>query len=217
MRTIGFVPVAALALVLVGTTGALPIADATAAQRPAAPSDFNGDGYADLAIGAPAEAIGGTGRGAGGVNVLYGSALGLTAAGDQTWSQDSPGIKGKSEGHAMPGCCDRFGTSTVSGDLNGDGYADLAITSPDEGFGGDVYSGVVNVLYGSSHGLTAAGDMLLTGPLIDPDIRGFGWTIAAGDLNGDGFDDLVVGASGYRNLEGPPGRGWAYTGGAAEE
>ena len=53
--------------------------------------DFNGDGRADLAMGAPAESFGGV-QFAGVVHVLYGSAGGLVAAGSQLWSQDSPGI-----------------------------------------------------------------------------------------------------------------------------
>src|SRR5438132_2652105 len=62
-------------------------------------SDFNGDGYADLAIGVPNEDIG-TKVDAGLVNVIYGSALGLSATAgraDQIFSQDSPGIEGSAE------------------------------------------------------------------------------------------------------------------------
>ena len=54
-------------------------------------SDFDNDGFADLAIGVPREAVGGI-LGAGAVNLFFGSANGLTAAGDQLWHQDSPGV-----------------------------------------------------------------------------------------------------------------------------
>lgn len=50
--------------------------------------DFSGDGYADLAIGGPYENVGGASD-AGAVNVIYGSADGLTLRGNQFWSQDS--------------------------------------------------------------------------------------------------------------------------------
>src|SRR5690606_17825016 len=52
--------------------------------------DFNGDGYDDLAIGSPGERVNGI-DGAGGVNILYGSATGLTAKNDQFWTHASPG------------------------------------------------------------------------------------------------------------------------------
>ena len=59
-------------------------------------ADFNGDGCPDLAIGAPGEAIGDVAD-AGLVNVLYGSAAGLSAANNQTWQQDTPGVGGAAE------------------------------------------------------------------------------------------------------------------------
>jgi FG-GAP repeat len=53
-------------------------------------SDFNGDGFADLAVGVPIEGVGSLGE-AGAVNVIYGGPHGLSAARDQFWDQDSPG------------------------------------------------------------------------------------------------------------------------------
>jgi hypothetical protein len=64
--------------------------------------DFNGDRYADLAIGVRYEDVGGVAD-AGAVNVLYGSASSLTAVGDQVWTQDSPGVAGVADSG------DRFG------------------------------------------------------------------------------------------------------------
>jgi FG-GAP repeat len=69
--------------------------------------DFNGDGFADLAIGVPGEDIGdfpSIYEDAGAVNVLHGSAAGLTAAGDQQFSQATPGVQGVAE------VDDRFGS-----------------------------------------------------------------------------------------------------------
>ena len=57
--------------------------------------DYNGDGFPDLAIGAPGEDVG-SAFGAGAVNVIYGSASGLTATGDQFWHQNVLGIEGAS-------------------------------------------------------------------------------------------------------------------------
>ena len=75
---------------------ALTFAVATVAVPPPAahgatasvPSDFNGDGYSDLAVGVPGQDLGDL-RNAGQVNVIYGSATGLTAARDQVWTQAS--------------------------------------------------------------------------------------------------------------------------------
>jgi FG-GAP repeat len=146
--------------------------------RPWAAGDFNGDGAADLAIGAPRE------NGFRGVvHVLYGASPGgLSAAGSQLWSQDSPGIAGGAE----PG--DEFGASLAAGDFNANGAADLAVGAEGEN---DV-AGVVHVLYGASPGgLSAAGSQLWSQD--SPGIAGgaepgdfFGLTLAAGSLSTGG-------------------------------
>ncbi|HYH91688.1 MAG TPA: hypothetical protein VD763_00915, partial [Candidatus Saccharimonadales bacterium] len=169
---------------------------AVAATTAAEPFDFDGDGFADLAIGVPGEAIGSR-RDAGLVNVLYGGSSGLTAAGDQAWSQDSTGVLGVSEGRPSSDAGDRLGSAITSGDFDRDGRADLAIGVPLDRVGAVAHAGAVNVLYGSSAGLTAAGDQLLTQSAL-PDSPetgdGFGQALAAADLDGDGYDDLIVGA-----------------------
>jgi disulfide bond formation protein DsbB len=164
-------------------------------------ADFNGDGAADLAIGAPGEGLGAGQAAAGVVQVLYGSAGGLTAAGSQLWSQDSPGIAGTAEAR------DGFGSALAAGDFNADGRADLAVGVPSENattglvFG----TGVVHVLYGSAGGLTAAGSQLWSQD--SPGVGGvaeagdgFGSALAAGDFNADDHEDLAVGAFG-ENLD----------------
>jgi FG-GAP repeat len=172
-----------------------------AAARPAAvPSDFNGDGYADLAVGVPGESINSTGSHAGAVNVLYGSSSGLTASGDQFWSQDSPGVKGKSRGRRPYKPSDDFGFSLASGDFDRDGYADLAIGVPGDRVNGRPRSvGAVNVLYGSGRGLTASGDQRWSQanlPGVPEEGDNFGYALASGDFDGDGFWDLAIGVPG---------------------
>jgi FG-GAP repeat len=83
------------------------------AQGEGALGDFNGDGFADLAVDVPGEKVDGDDH-AGAVNVLYGTAAGLSAAGNQFWHQNQSGISGAAEPF------DEFGnslaaTSTVTG------------------------------------------------------------------------------------------------------
>ena len=113
-------------------------------------TDFNGDGFEDLAIGVPGENIGTIGNG-GSVDVIYGSASGLsaTAVPHQIFSQNSANIEDASETD------DLFGWSLANGDFNNDGYSDLAIGVPGEDVGTIVHAGAVNVIYGSSAGLSA--------------------------------------------------------------
>src|SRR5687767_9240850 len=82
-------------------------------------TDFNGDGLADLATAAPEEDLGGISN-VGAVEVLYGSAAGLTADGSQFWTAETPGVPGDADDG------DKFGSSVGSGDFDADGYSDLA-------------------------------------------------------------------------------------------
>jgi hypothetical protein len=139
---------------VMGMTPALAPVDtgiAVAANRGAAiPFDFDGDGYADLAVGIPHEELRGK-AGAGAVQVLYGSQTGVSAH-DQLWHQGKKGVKGAVEAR------DDFGHDVASGDFDADGYADLAISIPREDIKGVSNAGAVQVLYGSPDGLTASGD-----------------------------------------------------------
>jgi hypothetical protein len=184
--------VTAMALGLVLVTASIPVAAAT----PAAPSDFDGDRLADLAIGVPGEAVGSR-RDAGAINVLYGSPSGPTAVGDQLWTQDSTGVLGSSEGGLSGG--DGFGSALASGDFDRDGRADLAIGAPRDRAATVSHAGGVNVLYGSSAGLTAVGDQWWSQDVLpgDPGAGdGFGQALAAGDFDGDGYADLAIAAPG---------------------
>lgn len=152
--------------------------------------DFDGDGFADLAIGASGESVGAA-VGAGAINVLYGSASGLNATGDQLWHQDSTGILDVAE------ASDNFGDSLAAGDFDGDGFTDLAIGVEDEDVGFVHAAGAVNVIYGSAAGLAAAGNQfwnqdspnVLDDSEVDDD---FGDSLAVGDFDNDGRADLAI-------------------------
>lgn len=170
-----------------GVKGALEKGDRFGATL--ASGDFDSDGYADLAIGIPGEDIG-TKRDAGAVQVLHGSASGLTAR-DQIWHQGKRGVPGANEGG------DWFGAQLAVGDFDGDGYADLAVGIPGEDVGSIPDAGTVTVLRGSGSGLTSAGSVKLRQgldglPSTPGQFEGFGTFLAAGNINGDAQDDLVV-------------------------
>jgi hypothetical protein len=163
----------------------------TATQAASARSlqaDFNNDGADDLAVGVPLENVGAI-VGAGAVNVLYGSASGLTGTGSQLFSQDTPGVPGAAETD------DGFGFALATGDFNHDTFADLAVGSPGEAVGTIAGAGAVNVLYGSASGLTGTGSQLFTqvGSAAETGDQ-FGSALATGDFNHDTFADLAAGA-----------------------
>jgi hypothetical protein len=152
--------------------------------------DVNGDGYADLVIGTAFADLGGRMQ-AGRAAVYYGSA---------TWTQPPAGTMTTPDRFlegAIAG--DWFGNWVGSaGDVNGDGYGDLVIGAPSASSGGRRGVGTASVFYGSASwtqpaaGTARTPDRLLEGAAAD---EGFGWRVAgAGDVNGDGYADLVVGA-----------------------
>ncbi|MDP3767049.1 MAG: esterase, partial [Dehalococcoidia bacterium] len=114
-----------------------------------AAGDFNDDGEVDLAVGVAREDVE-TVADAGAVNVLYGTGAGLAAAGNQLWHQGSPGIEALE-------AADFFGNALAAGDFNGDGADDLVVGVANEDLPGAPDAGAVNVIYGSSGGLTSAG------------------------------------------------------------
>jgi hypothetical protein len=177
---------------VVGIAAAWP----AVAQPATGQGDFNGDGFADLAIGVVAEAVGSV-TDAGAVNVIYGSATGLSAAGDQFWHQDVAGVTDAAEPD------DRFGRAVAAADFDGDGFCDLAVGVPGEDVGGRDSAGAVHVFYGSAAGLTAARDRLWhqnsTGIAGTPGtFDAFGLSLVAANFGRSARADLAVGVQGER-------------------
>src|SRR5690242_15623923 len=154
-RTAGLTAAALLTAAVIGQP-LLASADAIAGPG----CDFNGDSRSDLAVGVPGESVGSLDS-AGSVNVLYGSASGVSTTGNVLINQDNPGINGVAERG------DSFGHATTCGDFDHDGFADLAVGVPHESVetaaGTDVYdAGAVNIFYGSKIGLTTSRNQIFT-------------------------------------------------------
>lgn len=133
--------------------------------------DFNGDGYADLAVGAHGEDVGSDADG-GSVTILWGTSSGLSGG---------TNVKDPSAGSH-----DHFGLLVAAGDYNGDGRADLAIGSDQNTV--DIYRGGFTTTGGTG------GHYAVTAPVQKvpgPDFQ----NLTPGDVNHDGRTDLV--ANGY--------------------
>lgn len=154
--------------------------------------DFNGDGFDDLAAGAPGEKIGFNFLFACGyVTVNRGSRHGLTWEGALGRGPAQAGLD-EGEPHEM-------GAALASADFNADGYDDLAIGLPGSPVGGAAGAGRVAVFMGSKDGLAGSAALVLTQtPFGGANEAGdrFGAALAAGKLGTDQYADLVIGAPG---------------------
>lgn len=152
-----------------------------------ATADFDGDGFLDLAVGAPGEALG-PGPHSGAV-YLYKGFRAWFWRGVTGWGYLSQSGIGLNE------LGDWFGSSLAAGDVNGDGYADLLVAAPGEER--SVEDGVVFVFRGRSDNLPAAWTYISQEGLGIPEDRDwFGAAVAIGDFDGDLYADVAVGATG---------------------
>ncbi|HVZ98629.1 MAG TPA: T9SS type A sorting domain-containing protein [Chitinophagaceae bacterium] len=171
--------------------------------------DVNGDGYDDVAIGAPAMAdvVSGTGTLAsvGAVFIYYGSSNGLSS---------TPGVM-LQPATAAAGAL--FGYSVAGGDINKDGKSDIIVGAPMDKVtisigGGNTASGKIGKVY-VFDGSTLSTN---TNPLLTLQLNGsgileqanisvnalFGFSVAVTeDLNGDGKKDIIVGAPAYAGVK----------------
>jgi hypothetical protein len=187
--------VVGVTLVPVTSSAAAPYKGANTA---AVQDDFNGDGYRDLAVGAPHAANGSVDE-AGSVVVLYGSASSVSTTRRAVITQATTGIPGE------PEKWDEFGTTVAGADLDRDGYADLLVGTPREDVGGIESRGSVTVVWGGPNGLKGGTNLAPpTGFGEDRTYCRFGMSLATGDMNGDGAPEAGIGsACGAANYTGP--------------
>jgi hypothetical protein len=158
--------------------------------------DVNGDGYGDVIVGAYAYDNGQSNEGR--AYVYHGSASALapspawTAEGDQAEAYFARSV-------------------STAGDVNGDGYDDVIVRAAN--YDNDqIDEGRAYVYHGSPAGLSAQPDWTAEG---DQPIAYFSRSVStAGDVNGDGCDDVIVGASHYDNGQTNEGRAYVYHGSA---
>jgi len=157
--------------------------------------DVNGDGYSDLVVGAEGYSDGQSEEGA--ALVYLGSGSGLSA---------TPGWMVESD-HAGA----HFGFSAASaGDVDGDGYSDLIVGSPYYDVAA-LDEGRCDLYLGSASGPSPVADWTALG---DHNEAAFGSSVAsAGDVNGDGYSDVIIGAMSYTDMEPLEGAAFVYHGG----
>ncbi len=150
----------------------------------AAAGDVNGDGYGDAIVGAPLYSHGETEEGA--AVVFHGSASGLEPF--ASWQDES------NQTEAL------FGLSVASaGDVNGDGYSDILVGAPSYDASGPD-NGLALCYLGSAAGVQTTPDWSKHGSDAADQL---GWAVAsAGDIDGDGYSDVLTGAPGYDGSKG---------------
>lgn len=163
--------------------------------RVAGAGDVNGDGYDDIVVSSQHYTNGTPNEGA--VFVYHGGPSGVEAS--PSWS-----VEGEQEDASMLG-------AATNGDINNDGYSDIVVSAVfyDDGF---VDNGKAYCYLGGPTGLSSTVAWTAAG---DADYAYLGYDLKLdGDVNGDGYSDLVISALGPHDAE-PDGRVFVYFGGPA--
>jgi hypothetical protein len=169
-------------------------ADALMGISVASASDVNGDGYADIIVGAYLFDNGQSDEGA--AFVYHGSASGINTTPVASVESDQP--------------IAYFGASVASaGDINGDGYSDV-IAGSYQYDNGEINEGAAFIYLGSPSGINTTPATTLESNQANANM---GISVAsAGDVNGDGYSDVIVGAHFFDNVETDEGGAFVYHG-----
>ncbi|SDH39337.1 Por secretion system C-terminal sorting domain-containing protein [Dyadobacter soli] len=163
----------------------------------ASAGDVNGDGYSDIVIGCYTFDNGQTDEGH--AFIYHGGAEGIGTKDAVTITANTTGAQ--------------IGFSVASaGDINGDGYGDVVIGAPTYDLG-QSFEGIARIYYGAADGINTGSYYILQKDQVNSN---FGYSVAgAGDTNGDGFDDVLVGAKDYTIGENQEGIVFLYYGTAS--
>ncbi|MBN2483307.1 MAG: FG-GAP repeat protein [Candidatus Omnitrophica bacterium] len=177
-------------------TGESDVVDAYFGHHVATAGDINGDGFSDVVIGAPFSTFTNPAGGIGRAYLYYGSSSTLSLSPDWTHQTGQAG--------------DWFGfTCESAGDVNADGYSDIIVGAGSYD-NGELDEGAAFAYYGSASGLPGVPDWTTEGNLASAD---YGWAVStAGDVNGDGYSDVIVGADTYANGQVNEGKIFVYYG-----
>lgn len=158
-----------------------------------ASGDIDRDGYTDVIVGARGDFTSATGKGS--VSIYKGSKSGLVTTPSQVLQGEQP----RSE----------YGRTLIAGDINGDGYADVIVGAHGFDGGAGAHQGKVYLHLGGPGGVSSTPTQTLLG-----EVKGseFGRTFDIVDMNRDGINDLLLGASGYGVQVPLQGKGYVYLG-----
>jgi hypothetical protein len=163
--------------------------------------DINGDGFSDVIVGSSKWLYTSGASDQGSAFIYYGSALGLGVGLNPPFSLQLFGTGSNNAYYGFWVAC--------AGDLNGDGYSDVSVSGYSEE-NGQTDEGLVYVYHGSGAGLIVAPVAVLESN------QAGSWMgrcmNTAGDVNGDGYADLLVGVTRYSNGQSLEGAGWLYFG-----
>ncbi len=155
-----------------------------------AAGDLDGDGFSDLVVGAPSESVDGNDD-AGRIWIFYGGNAGIVVTGSQTLDENSSNIQSGAFGN------DHFGQAIAINDRDGNGFDDLAIGVDD--WDSVARAGGVHLILCNASGPIGTTDFLVTQDTFgfadqSEEFDHFGWAVAGGDFNGDGYGDLAIGS-----------------------
>jgi C1A family cysteine protease len=175
-------------------------ADAHFGFSVAAAGDVNGDGYSDILVGSPYYDVSGYDEGR--ADLFLGGPAGL--AGAPAWTVQGDENEAN-VGHSV----------AAAGDVDGDGYSDILVGAPKYSLSGGesiAQVGRISLYLGGPSGPSGTPDWTFTG---GDDYEKVGWSLAtAGDINGDGYSDIIAGAPGYTEFFVGEGRAYLFLGGS---